>query len=89
MAKTRQEWSLTFCIGCVEDVGQFALKSKPLRPVPEVVKVEPDMRILHDTQHIFKVTRAACLELQQYQVLRTADIQRDAEKLKGAPARKR
>src|SRR6185437_2255836 len=73
----------------MEDILQFALKPKPLRPVPEVVQVELGMRIFHDTQCIFKIMRATGLELKQDQVLRTTDIQRDAEKLKGASASKR
>lgn len=68
-------------VGCVEHVRQFALNAKSVRPTPKIVKIDVYVRILDDAQHIFKIMRATGLELQENQVLRTADIQGDAEKL--------
>ncbi len=89
MQEPRRSDGSTPSAGHLEDILQFALESKPVRPVPEVVKIELYMRILHDAQCVFEITRPAGLELKQDQVLRTTDIQRDAEKLKGASASKR
>jgi hypothetical protein len=68
--------------GRVEHVVQFTVKAELVRPIPEVRRVEIETRVLHDAQRIFKIMRAAGLELKQDPVLRTADVQGDAEELK-------
>lgn len=60
--------------GRVEHVVQFTVKAELVRPVPEVRQVELKVGVLHDAQRIFKIMRAASLELKQDQVLRTADV---------------
>ena len=60
--------SLTFGVGCMEDVGQFSMKPKPVRPVPEVVKVELQARVFDDADHIVKVSWSARSQFHENEV---------------------
>ena len=46
-------------VSSMEDILQFALKPKPVCPVPEVVQVELQARVFDDTDHIVKVSWSA------------------------------
>lgn len=45
--------------GCLKNIVQFAVKTKLVCPVPEVVKVEMQARVLDDADHIVKVSWSA------------------------------
>lgn len=55
-------------VGCVEDILQFALKPKPFRPVPEIVQVELQARVLDNADHIVKVSWSARAQFHEHEV---------------------
>lgn len=61
MVMREPSWSngSTAGAGCPEDIVQFAVKPKLVRPIPEVVKVEMQARVLDDADHIIKVSWSA------------------------------
>ena len=50
---------LTSGTGSMEDILQFAVKPKPVGPIPEVGEVKLEARVLDDTDHIVKVSWSA------------------------------
>ena len=71
MVKTRQaSVVLPSGVGCVEHVGQFALKAKLVRPTPKIVKVKLQTRVLDDADHIVKVSWPARPQFHENEVFR-------------------
>jgi hypothetical protein len=59
MLESRWNDGATSSAGCVEHVGQFAVKAKLVRPTPKIVKVKLQTRVLDDADHIVKVSWSA------------------------------
>jgi hypothetical protein len=70
MREPRWTNSSTAGAGCPEDIVQFAVKPKFVRPVPEVVKVEMQARVFDDADHIIKVSWPARPQFHENEVFR-------------------
>lgn len=62
--------ALSLRTGCLEDIMQLALQAQAVRPAPQVIEVELEMRVLDDADHVVKVPWPAGAQFHEDEVFR-------------------